>query len=184
MEAARSPGWQVGSTFPAAFQDDMRCCAGLCVISGELLMSYGSCGVNNLSASVSHLGVSNGSVTAVSKHPEGGHPASEAGSEEARQALCRRHAAPPPPASRSSHTLSFPLVLTRCPSLFPALCLLLFLPCPKGIVLSLACWKRCQRMFLCAACQVPGEKAWKCSAGGAVGARESHCFSLLACCIF
>lgn len=110
MEAAPSCGWQVGSTFPAVFQDDMRCCAGLCVISSELLMSHGSCGVNNLSASVSHLGVSNGSVTAVSKHPEGGHPASEAGSEEARQALCRRHAAPPPPASRSSHTLSFPLL--------------------------------------------------------------------------
>ncbi|EOA94348.1 hypothetical protein Anapl_15577 [Anas platyrhynchos] len=75
MEAAPSCGWQVGSTFPAVFQDDMRCCAGLCVISSELLMSHGSCGVNNLSASVSHLGVSNGSVTAVSKHPEGGHPA-------------------------------------------------------------------------------------------------------------
>ena len=51
-----SPAWQVGSVFPPVSWDDARHRAGLCVISSELLMSHGSCGVNNLSASVSHLG--------------------------------------------------------------------------------------------------------------------------------
>lgn len=81
---------------------------------------------------------------------------------------------PPTPFLRSSHTLSFPSLPHVVPpysQLRPPTASLL----SGGVSSRLSCWKCCQRMFLCAACQVPGESAWKCSAGGAVGARENHC---------
>lgn len=167
---APSPGRQVGAVFPAASWAGTCCHAGLCVISSERLMSHGSCGVI-ICLHLSVTGVSNGSVTVAPRRPRAG--AGRRAGRCASRAPRGRHAAP-----------LLPPALSRCPSLFPALCLPLFLSCPEGLALSLAGWKRCQRMFLCAACQVPGERAWKRSAGGAVGARENHCFSLLACCIF
>lgn len=81
---------------------------------------------------------------------------------------------PPAPFLRCSHTLSFPSlphVVPPCSQLRPPAASLL----SRGVSSRLSCWKCCQRMFLCAACQVPGERAWKCSAGEAVGARENHC---------
>lgn len=123
-----SPGWQVGSVFPAVSWDDMRCCAGLCVISSELLMSYGSCGVNNLSVSVNHLG----SLMDPSQWYQSILRA-VAPRESGRLGAWKqvRHCAvamlPPAPfLPLFSHSF-FPLALTHCPSLFPAFCLLLFL---------------------------------------------------------
>lgn len=142
-----SPGWQVGSAFPAVSWDDTRCRTGLCVISGELLMSHGSCGVNNLSASVNHLGSLMDPSQWYQSILRAVTPQERlwaAGNVEASQALCRRHAAPRPlpPAvltlflSPRSHTLSLPV-----PSFLPPA---VSLSCPKGLVLSLACWKCCQ----------------------------------------
>jgi len=141
-----SPGWWMGSVFSAVSWDDTRCCGGLCVISSKLLMSHGSCGVNNLSVSVNHLGSLMDpsqwyqsilrAVTA--REAVGGW---EHGSKSG--VVCR-HAAPRPlpPAvltlflSPRSHTLSLPV-----PSFLPPA---VSLSCPKGLVLSLTCWKCCQ----------------------------------------
>lgn len=112
-----SPGWQVGAVFPAVPCDDTCCHAGLCVISSELLMSHGSCGGNSLSASVSHLGP----LMDLSQCAEASRGRRGAGRRAGRCAVAML---PLLPSSRRSHS---PLALTCCPSLFPALCLLLFL---------------------------------------------------------
>lgn len=85
----------VGFTFPAVSWDGTHCRAGLYVTSSELLMSYSSCGVNNLSASVSHLG-SLGDPSQWYSHPESGHWGEAVGVLETSRGSCAAMLPPTP----------------------------------------------------------------------------------------
>lgn len=89
---------------------------GLCVATSELWMCRGSCGVNNLSAPVSHQGSLMDplrwyqSVLQAVTPRGGGRPGAWKPSGAVLPPCC-----PPPPSSHCSHTLSFPLLSRAVP---------------------------------------------------------------------